>query len=223
MVVFLSILVLWVISLCLHEYAHARVAYAGGDYTVEQKGYLTLNPLRYMHPMMSIVIPLIVLAIGGVPLPGGAVYIERHRLRGPKWDSAVSAAGPATNLALFVLACLPFTFGLAGDSGGAGTIWTTLAFFAYLQAFATVLNLLPVPGLDGFGIIAPWLPYTWRRNAYQMGNVFLIALIIVLINRNPLSEGLSYLTVKLPLLMGVPFPTLLAGETEFRSALPWLR
>src|SRR6185295_17151263 len=88
----------WIFSLCLHEFSHALVAYYGGDYTVKEKGYLTFNLLKYTHPLYSIILPLVFLAMGGIGLPGGAVYIEKWRLRSAKWETAVSLAGPASNV-----------------------------------------------------------------------------------------------------------------------------
>ena len=55
------VLIGWIISLCLHEFSHALVAYWGGDTTVKDKGYLTLNPLKYTDPLMSIILPLVFL------------------------------------------------------------------------------------------------------------------------------------------------------------------
>ena len=78
----------WIFSLCLHEFSHALVAYYGGDYTVREKGYLTFNPLKYTHPVFSIILPLVFLLLGGIGLPGGAVYIER-------WRSATMDSGCA--------------------------------------------------------------------------------------------------------------------------------
>ena len=78
---FIVVLVGWIFSLCLHEFSHAAVAYLGGDTTVREKGYLTFNPLKYTHPVYSILLPLLFLALGGIGLPGGAVYIETWRLR----------------------------------------------------------------------------------------------------------------------------------------------
>ena len=52
---FVFVFLLWLFSLCLHEFAHARVAFSGGDTTVKDKGYLTFNPIKYTNPMMSIV------------------------------------------------------------------------------------------------------------------------------------------------------------------------
>ena len=90
----------WVITLCLHEFAHALVAYVGGDSSVRARGYLTLNPARYTDLATSVVMPIILLAIGGIPLPGGAVLVEPGRLRFRWWASLVSAAGPAADTRL---------------------------------------------------------------------------------------------------------------------------
>ena len=63
---FVFIFVAWVFSLCLHEFSHAAVAYVGGDVTVKDKGYITMNPLKYTDPFLSIGLPLIFLLIGGI-------------------------------------------------------------------------------------------------------------------------------------------------------------
>ena len=54
----------WLVSLSLHEYAHALVAYRAGDRGVAERGYLTLNPLKYTHPVLSIVLPVVFLLLG---------------------------------------------------------------------------------------------------------------------------------------------------------------
>ncbi len=158
--IFLTVIVGWVISLCLHEFAHAVVALAGGDTSVKGRGYLTLNPLLYTSPVYSLVIPLILLAVGGIPLPGGAVLIENHRLRTKWWSSLVSAAGPLTNFILGVI-CTAVSASLIVD-GEFGGLTASLAFLALLQFVTAILNVLPVPGFDGFGIIEPYLPGQWR-------------------------------------------------------------
>ena len=96
---FLIVLAGWIFSLCLHEFSHALVAYRGGDYTVKEKGYLSFNPLKYTHPIFSIVLPIIFLLLGGIGLPGGAVYIETWRIRDRRILSLMSLAGPASVLA----------------------------------------------------------------------------------------------------------------------------
>lgn len=218
MTVFLSTLVLWIVSLTLHEFAHARVAYSGGDVTVVDKGYLTLNPLRYLHPVMSIVLPLIILVIGGIPLPGGAVYIDHTRLRSKAWESAVSVAGPLANLALFLLVGLAFKFGLVDTEDNTNTLAMTLAVFAYLQVLAFLLNMLPLPGLDGFGIIAPYLSYEIRQKSYELANVGFILLIVMLMF-SPLGRTFFEIVQSLTGWL-VPFDVLANGWLEFRTAIP---
>ena len=61
--VFLFVVSGWLVSLCLHEYAHAVVAFMAGDRNVAHRGYLTLNPLKYSHPLLSIVLPVVVVLL----------------------------------------------------------------------------------------------------------------------------------------------------------------
>lgn len=150
----------WIISVALHEFGHAVIAFWGGDESVEDKGYLTLNPLKYSNPVLSIILPIFMLLIGGIGFPGGAVYINIFALRKPWYRSLVSAAGPFANLLFVILLAIPFSdllfysiFGYALDGFLSG-----LAFLAFLQITAIMINLLPIPGLDGFGILEPFLP-----------------------------------------------------------------
>lgn len=142
----------WGVSLCLHEFGHAIVAYRGGDREVYFKGYLTLDPRRYTDPVLSLVLPLILLAIGGIPLPGGAVWINHYALRSRAVESMVSLAGPLSNLALGVLMIVSVE--VFDPNLG---LTSALSFLALLQIFAFVLNILPIPGLDGWGAIEPYL------------------------------------------------------------------
>lgn len=151
---FIIVLSGWIFSLCLHEFSHAIVAYYGGDYTVKDKGYLTFNPLKYTDPVYSLLIPLIFLMMGGIGLPGGAVYIEKWRLRSREWETAVSLSGPFSNALLALILGLILRFAPVSAAG----IWPGLAFLALLQVSAVVLNLIPLPPFDGFGAIEPYLP-----------------------------------------------------------------
>jgi tetratricopeptide (TPR) repeat protein len=154
----------WIFSLCLHEFGHAIVAYWGGDTSVKKKGYLTFNPLKYTDPGYSLVLPVLFLLMGGIGLPGGAVYINHHKLRNRWWQSAVSVAGPSANITIALILAIPFWIFNDNSLLGSNRInselfWSSsLAFLVYLQIFAAIFNLLPMPGLDGYGIIEPWLP-----------------------------------------------------------------
>jgi Zn-dependent protease len=178
--VFLFVTGAWIVSLCLHEYAHARTALHSGDITIGAKGYLTLNPLKYTHALLSIVLPVIFVIMGGIGLPGGAVFIERDRIRGRWRHSLISAAGPLTNV-LFAIACTA-PFWLDALSGVPLEFRFALAFLALLQVSAAILNFLPVPGLDGYGIIEPWLSREVKRQIEPFapfGLLFVFALLWV--------------------------------------------
>ncbi|WP_406418882.1 site-2 protease family protein [Streptomyces sp. NBC_00873] len=176
--VFLFVTAAWVVSLCLHEYAHARTALHSGDISIGEKGYLTLNPLAYTHALLSIVLPVLFVIMGGIGLPGGAVFIERGRISGRWKHSLISAAGPLMNV-LFAFVCTA-PFWLHALDGVPREFRYALAFLALLQVTAAILNFLPVPGLDGYGVIEPWLSYRIRRQMEPFAQFGLIAVFGVL-------------------------------------------
>jgi Zn-dependent protease len=143
----------WIFSLCLHEFSHALVAYFGGDHTVREKGYLTFNPLKYTHPLMSIILPLLFLMMGGIGLPGGAVYIETWRIRNRFWLSAMSLAGPTANLLVALVLALILRFSDVGEAGP----WPGISFLLVLQISAVMFNLIPLPPFDGYNALEPFL------------------------------------------------------------------
>jgi Zn-dependent protease len=166
----------WALALCLHEFGHAVTAYRGGDRSVRDKGYLTLDLRRYTDPMMSLLLPLVLLALGGIPLPGGAVWIDRGALRSRAIASAVALAGPLTNLALGAALTAAVAISDPNDGLAAG-----LSCLALVQVLAFVLNILPVPGLDGFGAVEPFLPVSARRLAGSFGWYAPLLLLILVI------------------------------------------
>jgi Zn-dependent protease len=163
---FWAVLIAWILSVVLHEFAHGLVAYWGGDYTIKQRGGLTLNPLQYIDPVFSLLLPALFLLMGGIPLPGGVTYIRRDLLRSRLWTTAVSLAGPTMNLLLFFACILPFhpRFGWLHPTmlGHWSNGELLLGSMAILQILAVLFNLVPVPPLDGFGAISPFLPERTR-------------------------------------------------------------
>lgn len=190
--VFLLVLSGWVVTLCLHEFGHAYAAHRAGDTSVEAAGYLTLNPLKYAHPVLSILLPLLFIAQGGIGLPGGAVYLHPHTFRTKAARSRAAAAGPLANVVfgaailLIVRAYGPgFTvngFLLPGPDSHLA-FWSGLAFLGFLQVSAAVLNLLPIPGLDGYAIIEPYLDPDTARPLERVKPFGMIAVFILLQQR----------------------------------------
>jgi Zn-dependent protease len=212
MTTFLVVLIGWVFSLCLHEFSHALVAYYGGDTSVREKGYLTFNPLKYTHPVYSLLLPLVFLVMGGIGLPGGAVYIETWRLRSKRWESAVSLAGPASNFLLAILLAVLLQFAPAG----AGGIWPGVGFLALLQISAVVLNLIPVPPFDGYGALAPFLSMDLRVKIARAG-MFIMLGVFVLLWYVPFVNTLFWNVIfLLGRFLHLPFDLVLQGYGLFR-------
>jgi Zn-dependent protease len=190
-----AVIIGWILTVVLHEFAHGLIADLGGDYTVRQRGGLTLNPLQYIHPVTSILMPALFLLMGGIPLPGGATYIRTDLLRNRYWKSAVSLAGPTTNFLIFLGLAVPFHpwlrwIRLDPDADN----WTNLQVFmgasAFLQLFSVLLNLLPIPPLDGFGVISPFLPAELRKTL-QNPRLFIVGFVaIFLLFRVPAAQHL---------------------------------
>ncbi|MBJ8348533.1 site-2 protease family protein [Antrihabitans sp. YC2-6] len=167
----------WIVSVCLHEFAHAYTAWKAGDHEVQMRGYLTLNPLKYSHPLLSIGLPVLFIAMGGIGLPGGAVYV-RSGLFDAKTQRRISLAGPVVNAACAVV--LLAIVRIFGETASHPVFWFGLAFLGFLQVTATLLNLLPIPGLDGYGAIEPSLSPQTRRSLDQYKGFGLVALMALL-------------------------------------------
>jgi len=152
---FLFVVAGWVVSLALHEFGHAVVAYIGGDRSVVDKGYLTLDVRKYVDLQLSLVLPIAFLILGGIGLPGGAVWINVGAIKSKAMQSLMSAAGPIASGVCAVLCLVPIRLGLIDPESGLGI---GMLFLGWIQVIAMIFNLLPFPGLDGFGIIEPHLP-----------------------------------------------------------------
>ncbi|TQR86242.1 site-2 protease family protein [Mycobacterium hodleri] len=167
----------WLVSLCLHEFGHAYTAWRYGDHDVEVRGYLTLNPLQYSNPLLSLGIPVLFIALGGIGLPGGAVYVRTWSMT-KRQRTTVSLAGPFANVVLAILLLsVTATFWDPEHT----VFWAAMAFLGFLQVTAVLLNLLPVPGLDGYGALEPHLkPETQRQLApvKQWGFIILFVLLM---------------------------------------------
>lgn len=215
--VFILVIAGWLVSLCLHEFGHAYTAWRFGDHDVAARGYLTLNPLKYSHPLLSLGLPVLFIALGGIGLPGGAVYVRTSWMTA-RQKTLVSLAGPAANLVLGVL-LLGITRVFFDPAHG--VFWSGLAFLGFLQVTAVVLNLLPIPGLDGYGALEPHLsPATQRavEPAKQWGFfILLILLITPTLNRWFFSVVFWFVD-----LSGVPSQLVSIGSQLTRFWSAWL-
>jgi Zn-dependent protease len=205
----------WIVSLCLHEFGHALAAYLGGDEAVRDAGYLTLNPIKYSHPLLSIVMPLLFLMMGGIGLPGGAVYINRQALRSSTWESIVSAAGPLGTVLFGALIVWPFFLGWEDwVTVENWHFWPALAYLALLQVSALIFNLIPLPPLDGFGIIAPRLPLDLRVRMQMFGNIALMLLFVALWQDGPINQAFWEEVFKTTDKLHIPYELIMAAQDQ---------
>lgn len=215
--VFLFVTGGWLISLCLHEFGHALTAYLNGDYSVAMQGYLSLNPFRYTQWMTSILLPLLFIIAGGIALPGGAVFVNLMAIRSPGKRSFVSASGPLMNLAFLILLAIILIFGrLTVFASGAPQFWAGISLLAFFQIVALVLNLLPIPGMDGFGIIAPFLPENVQYAAQTFGRFGYLLLFALLWINSPISNAFWNIISHLAGIFGVNAYLVNLGFSFFR-------
>ena len=209
---FIVVIIGWIFSLCLHEFSHAVVAYYGGDTSVKDKGYLTFNPLKYTHPVYSIVLPVVFLLLGGIGLPGGAVYIETWRLRSKRWESAVSLAGPAANFVVAVFLGIILILVAPTSSG----IWPGLAFLALMQVSALVLNLIPIPPFDGYRALAPFLNQELRARIDQAGGVIVMLAFLALWYIQPVNNFFWLVIFQISNRLHIPVLLAIQGLNQFQ-------
>lgn len=216
----------WILSVVLHEFAHGLVGHLGGDHTVRERGGLSLNPIQYIDPVMSLLLPGLFLLLGGIPLPGGATYVRRDLLRSRAWDSAVSLAGPAMNLLLFLACALPLHPRLGWMTPPLAPLeWTpaqrVLATMALLQLLAVFLNLIPVPPLDGFGAISPFLdPGTREKLTTPPTSTFLfIGLFFVLWQIPQFTQALHRMSGHILSLVGFDAMAIYGFGAAFNSVM----
>lgn len=212
---FAIVLVGWIFSLCLHEFFHALAAYLGGDTTVKEKGYLTFNPLKYTHPLYSLALPLVFLLMGGIGLPGGAVYIETWRLKSRSWQSVVSLAGPTANLLMAIVLAVVLAFAPA-DAWDKNSPWPGIAFLALLQLSALVLNLIPLPPFDGYGILEPFLAEGTRQWIDSMRTFIMLAVFLALWNIPIVNQMFWMQVYRIAYILGIPFELAWEGFARFR-------
>jgi Zn-dependent protease len=204
----------WIFALCIHEFCHAAVAYAGGDKSVKDKGYLTLNPIKYTDPGLTLVIPIIMLMLGGIALPGAAVYIDRSKLRNKFWHSAVSAAGPFGSAVMIFVYASPFMLGFVKQNSDYG-LWPALALLVLLQIVCLILNSLPIPPLDGYGVIEPWLPRGAQEAMNRFGQFGIWIVFGLLWFVEPLNAALWITAMLIAHLLSVPGAMIQTGYQLF--------
>jgi Zn-dependent protease len=172
-------------AITVHEVAHGWVAKKLGDPTAMMLGRLTLNPLKHIDPIGTVVVPVVLLLMGGF-IFGWAkpVPVTWENLRNPKRDMAlVAIAGPATNLLMAILWALIMKLGMAVGASAPSLAWPLIYMGGAgiaINAILMLLNLLPIPPLDGGRVLAGLLPGPWAWKLNRIEPYGLIILVVLL-------------------------------------------
>jgi len=190
-------------SIILHEISHGWVAKAFGDDTAARAGRLTLNPMKHVDPVGTLIVPAL-LALGGFGVFGWAkpVPVNVNRLRHPRNQGVlVSLAGPATNVGLAAISALVFVIMFKTTLLRTGTFTVTervVFFFSVVNIGLAAFNLLPIPPLDGSVLFERVLPARFwpnylRIRQYTMPIIMGLVLLNFYLHPGPLTWLLEHL------------------------------
>lgn len=171
-------------AVSFHESAHGWVAWKWGDTTAKDLGRISLNPLRHIDPVGSVLVPA-VLAFTGAPVFGWAKPVPVSLAQVPLAQRRaanlfISAAGPASNL-LFAAVAAVVALAIRPEAEPTSSLLFVFGFFlVQINVVLALFNLLPIPPLDGFGVVESLLPRSmypaaaWLR---RYGMIFLVLLL----------------------------------------------
>ena len=203
-----------VIAIVLHEISHGWVANAFGDPTAKRKRRLSLNPVRHIDPIGTIVLPL-VLAVSGAPVFGWAkpVPVVARRLRNPRFHMIlVALAGPGMNLLLALVGALAWA-ALRWLQPPEGLGWDFLLFnvanFMIINVSLAIFNMLPIPPFDGGHVVEGLLPRPLalryaRLARYGFPLLFLLLVVLPMANVHIVSAIIGPPIRLLLRLLGLP-------------------
>lgn len=177
--------ILWIIptifAITLHEVAHGWVALKCGDRTAQMMGRLTVNPVKHIDPIGTILVPVALFFLGGF-IFGWAkpVPVTWRNLKNPRRDAAlVALAGPAANILMALFWAIVWKIATM-SSGSSIYIASIFVFMGQVGVFINIvlmiLNLLPIPPLDGSRVVSTLLPprASWRFNQVEPYGFFIL-------------------------------------------------
>lgn len=179
---------IWVLpvlfAITVHEVAHGWVAKHLGDSTADQRGRLTLNPIKHIDPVGTLLVPGLLLVAGGVMFGWAKpVPVEWRNLRWPKRDMAfVAIAGPAANLIMALLWAMMIKLGAATGGALGQQMMFTGAAGILINSSLMVLNMLPLPPLDGSRVLLSVLPVRIAVPVSRIEPYGLIILMVLLLS-----------------------------------------
>lgn len=196
-------IIILIISVILHEYSHGKISYTFGDPTPKEMGRLTLNPIKHLDPVGSILLPisLILLNIGFIIGWAKPIPINPNNYTNKKLHWTLTAlAGPITNYLISLLSLLILVF--LNTLSTSNTVIIVKVIFWYFFAINFVLgsfNLIPLPPLDGFWVIYNLLPLKLQEkfsvvieSNYTPIMIILTAVISILLSKYTIIPAINF-------------------------------
>jgi Zn-dependent protease len=174
------LLVILIISVVIHEVAHGYAAYMQGDPTAYYEGRLTLNPLKHIDPIGSIVVPIIT-TLAGFPFGWAKpVPFNPYNLRNQRWGELIVAiAGPLSNILIAIVFGLLVRFGIGTISPN---VLAISALIILVNLSLALFNLIPVPPLDGSKVLFNLLPHRFQNIRFKLEQFsFLLILVLIMV------------------------------------------
>ncbi|MBI5138448.1 MAG: site-2 protease family protein [Candidatus Vogelbacteria bacterium] len=169
-------LAILLMSVVIHEISHGYVAYLLGDPTAKLAGRLTLNPLKHLDPIGSIIVPIVTSVAGFTFGWAKPVPYNPYNLQAGKWGpAAVAAAGPLSNLFIALVFGLSLRFGLV-----TGPAQSLIVLITFVNIILAVFNLIPIPPLDGSKVFFSLLSYRYAWLEEFMSKNYLLLVILLL-------------------------------------------
>jgi len=197
----IALIIALIMSVVIHEMAHAYAANWLGDPTARLEGRLSPNPLVHLDPFMSVILPALLVFSGSPILFGAAkpVPYNPYNFTNQRWGEAIVAvAGPASNIALAII--FASLIRVSEYVTVFSETFLTLAFqIVMLNIFLAIFNMVPIPPLDGSKILPKFLPFAWQLKYQRFRAIFeqntLIAFgVIILLFITVLGQPLAQLT-----------------------------
>ena len=175
-----------IVAIVFHEVAHGWVALSLGDTTARDLGRLTLNPIKHVDPVGTLLVPGALALMGG-PVFGWAkpVPVNQRRLDNPRYGMmAVAAAGPGTNILLALVGAIVFGIiaGFTINWGGTMPEWVMngFGFFILINVFLALFNMLPIPPFDGSHIVGGLMPRRWAHHWQKLQAMGMLLLVVLI-------------------------------------------